>query len=134
MNKFILTSIFAVAAMSGMAQVSAQSVTVTRTTDSFAVLMLKDGYGSSYGAVSYRLATLPVLGNRLTVQGIGAFDNGTGKSVYAGTGLAYNLVDTHGWRVQLVGGFKGLDINNLKFATGKGSFVFGLGLTVPFRT
>lgn len=114
-------------------QVGAQSTTLTMTEKGFNFLWLNDGY-ESLGAISYTVAPIKGTNGRLRLQALGAGNPGNLENkAYLTLGLGYNLFNSaNGFRVDVFGGPKGFNAaDSFKFQDGKGSFVFGVGLSIP---
>ena len=117
--------------------VQAQSFDYSVTTTGINLLYLRDGF-DNLTALSVPYFTFPNTAGRLSANAIGAADmNNLSHKVYAGTGLNYHIPVKGGYGIDLVGGLKGFDLANLAsgssagFSTGKGSWVFGIGISIP---
>jgi hypothetical protein len=75
------------------------------------------------------------LGARINVVALGAYQLNSAKTnAYAGTGLSYDVFTGGGWKVTVLGGFKGLDFTNLGNTTFSWkSLVFGVGVNIPVK-
>ncbi len=102
---------------------------------SVSVLWLQDGLSTNYTAVSVPMFQVTGLGNRVEIVGLGAFDsNFTKTNVWAGTGVAVNLLNHEGWNVKVYGGYKGFNVgDNFRRADGREAWVWGLGVSLPIR-
>lgn len=117
----------------GRGQVGAQSTTFTMTEKGFDFLWLNDGY-ESLGAISYTIAPIKGTNGRLRLQALGAGNPGNLEDkAYLTLGLGYNLFSSaNGFRVDVFGGPKGFNVaDGFKFQSGKGSWVFGVGFSIP---
>ena len=118
---------------SGSGQVGAMSTSFTMTEKGFDFLWLSDGY-ESLGAISYTIAPIKGTGGRLRLQALGAGNPGNLEDkAYLTMGLGYNLFNAaNGFRVDVYGGPKGFNLaDGFKFQSGKGSWVFGIGVSIP---
>lgn len=114
-------------------QVGAQSTTFTMTEKGFNFLWLNDGY-DSLGAISYTIAPIKGTNGRLRLQALGAGNPGNlSEKAYLTMGLGYNLFNAaNGFRLDVFAGPKGFNMaDNWKFQSGKGSLVFGFGVSIP---
>lgn len=118
----------------GRGQVGAQSTAFTMTEKGFNFLWLNDGY-ESLSAISYTIAPIKGTNGRLRIQALGAGNPGNLKEkAYLTLGLGYNLFSAaSGFRVDIFGGPKGFNAaDNFKFQSGRASWVFGVGVSIPF--
>lgn len=151
MKKFLLSLVLAVSLVAGALaqsnqlpvdagtpklgrdQVGAQSTTITMTERGFDLLWLNDGY-ESLSAISYTIAPIKGTNGRLRLQALGAGNPGNlNEKAYLTLGLGYNLFNSaSGFRVDLFAGPKGFNVaDGFKLASGKASFVFGVGFSIP---
>lgn len=154
MKKILLTPILAVFSVCAFAQsndslgirpwswtpknskFTTQSFDYNRTSTSLSFLYLNDGVGNNFTAFAYPLFQVTGLGNKVGIYAVGAADmNHPNTNIYAGTAVGVNLVRSKGFNLDAYVGLKGFDLSNkMTFASGdKGSYVFGLGLTVPIH-
>lgn len=117
----------------GRGQVGAQSTSVTMTEKGFNFLWLNDGY-ESFGAISYTIAPIKGTNGRLRLQALGAGNPGNiNDKAYLTLGFGYNLFNAaSGFRVDVFAGPKGFNVaDDFKFQSGRASWVFGIGVSIP---
>lgn len=108
---------------------------VQLTTEGVNVLWLRDGLNGDYTAVSSKWLAIGGLGREVNIVLLGSFktDGGNAK-VYAGTGISVNVFKQNGWRVDLTGGLKGLDLTrSLRFENGRKGIIYGISVQIPVR-
>lgn len=116
-------------------QVSAQSSSFTLDEKGFNYLYLNDGQ-DSLTAISYTIAPIAGTNGRLRLQALGAADPADLRNkAYLTMGLGYNLFNSaSGFRLDLFAGPKGFNAaDGFRFQSGKNSFVFGIGFSVPLK-
>jgi hypothetical protein len=114
-------------------QVSAQSSSFSMDEKGVNFLYLNDGQ-SNLSAISYTISPIKGFNGRLRLQALGAADPAdTSHKAYLTTGLGYNLFNAaSGFRLDLFAGPKGFNVaDGFKFQSGKNSFVFGFGISIP---
>ncbi len=112
---------------------SAQSSTITMTEKGFNWLYLNDGY-DTLAAVSYTLAPISGTNGRLRLQALGAADpSDASRKTYLSLGLGYNVFNAaNGFRFDVFAGPKGFNIaDKWEWQCGRGSIVFGFGVSIP---
>lgn len=113
--------------------VHAQSLNINTSSDSLSVLYLHDGYNSSYVATAYPVFQVIGLGNRVTIEALGAYQTGTTKTnLYTGAGFGVSVLRTSGFNFKVYAGLRGVDVTALANTTlNWKSTVFGAEIVIP---
>lgn len=134
MNKFILTVLATVVALSANAQLTTRSISTDVSNERFSLLYLRDGF-DNFAAFEVPLHTIADTDGRLRLTSFGAYNpSDVTRQVYIGTGISADLLRWRGATVTGIVGWKGFDLaNNFRAQEGRAALVFGFGLSVPLR-